>query len=269
MNIYRVAADLEEKGQRAVLCAIIGSAGSTPRRVGSKMIVFPDGKIIGTVGGGEIESRVIAEALDALNKNITKRLSYNLVDPSKGDVGVCGGTVELFVEPIIPKPVCLVVGGGHVGKAVVHLAAWLGYRVILSDDRQEFCNEDTIPGADEYLFCEMADIPKHVDLNGSTYLVLATRGSTVDVEGLPALLEGKPTYIGIIGSRRRWILTRSTLMERGIPEIDLNRIFSPLGLELNAETPEEIAVSIMAEIMQMRNGGTAKNMMYIPIEKKR
>jgi xanthine dehydrogenase accessory factor len=164
------------------------------------------------------------------------------------------------VEPIQPKPTLVLIGAGHVGKAVVHLAKWLGYWVVVNDDRAEFCTPETTPGGDVYLPVAMEDLPQHLEINPWTYLVLTTRGMNVDVEGLPRLLDTQAGYIGIIGSQRRWAMTRKNLKESGVPDEKLDRVHSPIGLELNAETPEEIAVSIMAEIIMLRQGGNGQVM---------
>lgn len=259
-TIYQALAQLESGNQAAALCTIIRSQGSTPRGVGSKMLVYPDGTIIGTVGGGEVENRVIAEALTALKDSRPRVLPYSMVDPQRGDPGVCGGQLEVFVEPILPAPLLIVIGGGHVGKAVAHLAHWLGFRVAISDDRPEFCTPEAIPEADEFYPVPMAELPAHLDLNRWSYLVLTTRGANVDVEGLPALLKTPAAYIGVIGSRRRWQTTRKALLAAGTPPEALERVRSPIGLELNAQTPEEIAVSILAEILMLRDRGDGKPM---------
>jgi xanthine dehydrogenase accessory factor len=187
-------------------------------------------------------------------------LAYNMADPSRGDPGVCGGNVEVYVEPILPKPVLVVIGGGHVGKALTHLAHWLGFWVAVCDDRVEFCNAQSVPEADAYYPVKMSALPNELKISPWTYLVLTTRGVNIDVEGLPGLLDTKAAYIGVIGSRRRWTMTWKQLREQGVEEEKLKQVHSPIGLELNAETPEEIAVSIMAEIIMLRNGGDGKLM---------
>jgi xanthine dehydrogenase accessory factor len=261
MNIiYQALADIEKSHGTAALCTVVKSVGSTPRHVGSKMLVYPDGKFIGTVGGGDLEHRVLDEAWIAMSDGETRLLTYTMSDPSRGDPGVCGGTVEVFVEPILPPPMVVVVGAGHVGKAVVHLAKWLGFRVAVSDDRPEFCNPEAIPGADEYYPVEMGKLPEQLKINKRTYIVVTSRGANVDVEGLPGLLQAEAAYIGVIGSKRRWLTTVKGLRARGVPEEKIARVHSPMGLELNAETPEEIAVSIMAEILMLRDKGTGKPM---------
>ena len=253
-SLYQALAEIEDRNETAALCTIVRSRGSTPRHATSKMLVYPDGRILGTVGGGEVENRVISEALQVIAEGRSRLLSYNMADPQKGDPGVCGGQLEVFVEPILPKPVLLLIGAGHVGKAVVHLAKWLGFYVILSDDRPGFCTPEAVPGADEYQAVPMSDLPGRVKITPWTYIVLTTRGMNVDVDGLPALLDDPYAYLGIIGSQRRWAMARKGLLEKGVGEDVLDKIHSPIGLELGAETPEEIAVSILAEIILLRNG---------------
>jgi xanthine dehydrogenase accessory factor len=252
-SIYQVLGELETNNEAGVLCTIVRTRGSTPRHAASKMLVYPDGRILGTVGGGGLEQHVIAEALKALRQGQSRFLECNMVDPSRGDVGVCGGIVEVFVEPILPKPVLVVIGAGHVGKTVAHLGHWLGYRVVVNDDRPEFCTPEFIPVADEYYVCSIADLPGHLEISPWTYLVLTTRGVDVDVPGLPVLLDTPAAYLGVIGSQRRWAETRKQLLAAGVPEGSLARVHSPVGLDIHAETPEEIAVSILAEIIAVRN----------------
>lgn len=259
-TIFKALAELEENNNNAALCTIITSSGSTPRHAGSKILVYPDGHCIGTVGGGEMEQRVIEEALQSLGDEKPRLVRYDMVNPKEGDPGVCGGQLEVYVEPILGKPELIVVGGGHVGKALSHLAKWLGFRVIVSDDRVEYCTAVAHPDADAFLPVAMSQIPASRPFTRQTYVVLTTRGVTVDVEGLPAIMEASPAYIGVIGSKRRWTTTYKQLLEKGVDEELLRKVHSPIGLELNAETPEEIAVSIMAEIIMLRNQGTGKSM---------
>jgi xanthine dehydrogenase accessory factor len=258
--IYHALAEVEKNNESAALCTVVKSIGSTPRHVGSKMLVYPDGKFIGTVGGGDLEHRVLDEAWIAMSDGESRLLSYTMADPSRGDPGVCGGTVEVFVEPILPPAMVVVVGAGHVGKAVVHLAKWLGFRVAVSDDRPEFCNPEAVPGADAYYPVEMGKLPQELKISKRTYIVITSRGASVDIQGLPGLLESDPAYIGVIGSRRRWLTTVKGLREKGVSAEKIARVHSPMGLELNAETPEEIAVSIMAEILMLKDKGTGKPM---------
>ncbi|HRK91104.1 MAG TPA: XdhC family protein [Anaerolineales bacterium] len=259
-TIYQALSELEKNNGSAALCTVVKSEGSTPRHVGSKMLVYPDGSFIGTVGGGDLEHRVLDEAWMALGDGETRFLHYNMADPSRGDPGVCGGQVEVFVEPILPPPTLVVIGAGHVGKAVVHLAKWLGFRVAVSDDRAEFCTPESTPGADEYYPVEMSKLAEQLKITRRTYLVVTSRGSSVDALGLPNLLQSDAAYIGVIGSKRRWATTVKALKANGVDEALIEKVHSPMGLELQAETPEEIAVSIMAEVLMIRDKGTGKPM---------
>jgi len=252
MTIFEALVDLERKNTTGALCTIIRSRGSTPRHVTSKMLVYPDGHIIGTVGGGEVENRVIKEALRAMEDKKTRLLEYNMTDPERGDPGVCGGQLEIYVEPIIPKPILVVVGVGHVGKAVAHLAKWLDFVVAVCDDRPDFCTPASVPEADEFYPIPLEDLSKQMKITPWTYIVLTTRGMDVDVRGLPSLLTTQAGYIGVIGSKRRWATTTKKLLEEDVPADKLNLIHTPIGLDIHAETPEEIAVSIMAEIIMLR-----------------
>ncbi len=164
------------------------------------------------------------------------------------------------MEPILPPPLLVVIGAGHVGKAVVHLAKWLGYRVAVSDDRAEFCTKTAVPDADAYYPVTMDELPKQITIDKRTVLILTTRGSAVDAAGLSPLLDSPAAYIGVIGSKRRWATTVKALKEKGISDDKIAKVHSPMGLELRAETPEEIAVSIMAEVMMIKDHGTGKSM---------
>jgi xanthine dehydrogenase accessory factor len=266
-SIYTTLADLEKTGGLAVVCTIVRDRGSVPRHAGSKMVVYPDGHFEGTIGGGEMEGRVIREALAVLAAGSPKLISYSLVNPKEGDPGVCGGEVEIFLEPVKPHPTLLVIGGGHVGKALVHLGKWLDFRVILCDDRADFCNPAWAPNADEYWVASVRDLPQQFKFHSQVYIVMANRGFPVDVEGLPNLLNQPHAYLGVIGSRRRWATVRARLAELGVSAEQLDQVHAPMGLELNAETPEEIAVSVMAEVVLQVRGGTGEPMKLVETER--
>jgi xanthine dehydrogenase accessory factor len=256
--------EAERQGKSAALATIVRAQGSVPRHVGSKMLVYADGSFEGTIGGGELESRVIEAALEALRSGRPGMVHFALNSLSSGDPGVCGGELDVYLEPFMSKPTLLVIGGGHVGKAVVHLAHWLGFRVIVSDDRPEFADGQAIPDADDCIAGPLADVPARVGIDGRTYVLLTTRGVPIDVQALPALLETPAAYIGVIGSRRRWEVCAEQLKQQGVPQEQIDRVHSPVGLELNAETPEEIAVSMLAEIIMLRRGGTGQVMARRP-----
>ena len=262
--VYEALLEAQERGEPVALATVISVKGSVPRHEGSKLLVRADGSFVGTVGGGAMEGLIIKEALAALVDGKTRRPVYTLNDIAAGDPGICGGTVEVFVEPISIAPTLLVIGVGHVGRALAELGKWAGYRVILSDDREAYCNPDYLPGMDAYVVCKPADVPAHTTINRQTYIAAVTRGLPIDVHLLPALLATDAAYIGLIGSRRRWALTIKALREeRGVSEAQLARVYAPIGLELNAETPKEIALSILAQITMLRRGGTGQSMRWM------
>jgi xanthine dehydrogenase accessory factor len=260
MDIYQEVARIIARNDTAALCVIVQASGSTPRNAGTKMLVFPDGKFIGTVGGGELEQRVITAALDSMQDGLPAIIPYTMADPERGDPGVCGGQLEVYVEPILPQPQVVVIGAGHVGREVASLAHWLGFSVVISDDRAELLKDDDLAALGEVHHCEMQALAELVNLHRQSYLILTTRNVDVDVAGMPALLASQAGFIGVIGSRRRWETTRKQLLEAGIAPEVLEKVHSPVGLELEAETPKEIAVSIMAQIIMLRNGGDGSTM---------
>jgi len=153
---------------------------------------------------------------------------------------------------MIPKPVLVVVGVGHVGKAVAHLAKWLGFIVAVTDDRPEFCTPKSVPEADQFYPVPLEELTSQLKITPWTYIVLTTRGIDVDIRGLPTILNSEAAYIGVIGSKRRWSTTTKKLEEKGVAAELIQHVHSPIGLEIHAETPEEIAVSIMAEIIELQ-----------------
>jgi xanthine dehydrogenase accessory factor len=262
-ELLEAVLEVQRNGRSGVLATIIRDSGSVPRHAGSKMLVTVDGSTVGTIGGGEMESRVIAEALALLPTGQSKVMHYELIDPARGDPGLCGGQVELFLESIMPDPTVLVIGCGHCGQALADLAHWVGFRVVVSDDRSDLCNAYTIPLADEYLPISPAEIVEKATIHSRTYIAAVTRGVPLDVAMLPALLATGAPYIGVMGSRRRWATAVKQLREKGVDEKSLQRIHAPIGIELNAETPREIAVSIMAEILAHHYGGSGSPMQWM------
>ncbi len=247
----------QQKGEPVVLATVIKARGSVPRQSGAKMLVYGDGRIDGTVGGGEMESRVVAEALAALKDGRTRVLPYSLVDPDRGDPGVCGGEVEIYLEPYSPPATLLVIGCGHVGRAVARLGHFMGYRVVVTDDRETLATEENIPEADLYLPGSIEDALSQNPITPHTFIVLVTRNVLVDRGIVPHLVHSPARYIGIMGSSRRWTETQKLLIADGLKAKDLANIHSPIGLDVGAETPEEIALSIMAEITALRRKATA------------
>ncbi len=250
--LYREALAAVDRGEVVALATVVSTRRSVPRRPGSKMVIYGDGRTSGTVGGGEMESRVIAAALESLRTGIAIKLSYELLDPGVGDPGVCGGEVEIYVEPLSPDATIYVIGCGHVGRAVIDLAHWMGFRVVAADDRAELVTADLLPHADVRCAGPIADVVASAPITSNTDVVLVTRNVGVDLEILPVILASSARSVGVMGSKRRFATTVERLKERGSTLEQLARLRSPIGLEIAAETPREIAVSIMAEIVQSR-----------------
>ncbi len=262
--VYEALLEAQSRGEPAALAIVVSAQGSVPRHEGSKMLVRRDGSIVGTVGGGALESLVIQEALAVMSDGRSRLSSYALNDLAAGDPGICGGTVQVFIEPVGLSPLLLVIGGGHVGRALAELGKWTGFRVVLSDDREAFCNPEYVPGLDGYAVCKPGNIAQHVEITPQTYVAAVTRGMPIDLDLIPALLATPAAYIGLIGSRRRWALTVKALKaERQLTDEQLRRVYAPIGLELNAETPQEIAISILAQIIMLRRGGDGRPMQWL------
>ena len=253
MSLLRELVEAVDARRPVVLATVVDSSRSVPRRPGSKMLVYADGSTSGSVGGGEMEARVVREAMDVLAERRPRRLSYSLLDPRTGDPGVCGGEVELYLEPHMPQTTVYVIGVGHVGRAVVELADWLGYRVLAWDDRAALTDE--LDGADVVLTGTIADALAAEPPDEHSRVVMVTRNVDLDVEILPALLATPVPTIGLMGSNRRWSTTRQRLVDAGVSDDDLDRVHSPIGVEIAAETPAEIAVSILAQVIGLERGG--------------
>ena len=248
-ELVRAALDAVDRGEAVVVATVVETEWSVPRHAGSKMLVFADRRQVGTIGGGEMEARVIDAAVEVLLSSRAPRLvNFDLVDPAAGDPGVCGGTITLYLEPLLPEASIVVVGCGHVGKAVADLAHWLGYRVTAVDDRAELATADQVPTADQVFAGPIADVIGRAAITDQTHIVVVTRNMAVDLDAIPAALATSARSIGVMGSKRRWAHTRQRLLERGVAAEQLDRVRSPIGLEIGAETPEQIAMSIMAEI---------------------
>lgn len=243
-----------EAGDAVVMATVIDTNRSVPRHAGSKMLVRRDGSTEGSIGGGEMEARVIRESIGALGDGRTRVIHYDLVDPRSGDPGVCGGEVTLYLEPYMPNPTVYVIGCGHVGKAVTDLAHWLGYRVVAYDDRAEQVTDAAVPNADVRLSGTIVEAIAAAPITAETHVIVVSRNMKVDLDALPHVLATPARSIGVMGSKRRWATTRAELENRGVSAADLDRVLSPIGVELNAETPEEIAVSILAEVVGIRRG---------------
>lgn len=261
--VYAALACASAEGVSAALATVVSTQGSMPRHVGTKMVIYADGQLVGTIGGGAMEAQVIALAQQVTTQGIARTQTFTLNSLDDGDPGICGGSAVVFVEPIQVALRLIVIGGGHVGKALAELGKWMGYHVTLCDDRAEFASAAHVSGLDQYIVCAPAALSQHISITEHSYVCAVTRGLPIDIPLLPVLLQTPAAYIGLIGSRRRWALTRKTLSEQyDLSEADLRRVHAPIGLEIGAETPHEIALSILADITRVRRGGDGRAMQW-------
>ncbi len=254
MSLLQTMTAAQERGESFVLATIVRADGSAPRHAGTKMIVWEDGRCHHTIGGGEMESRVVKEAVAALEEGRPRLITYSLVDPAKGDAGVCGGEVELYIEPYLPPKTLFIIGCGHVGRALAAQAKLLDFRVVVTDDRVELATPETIPHADLYLPGPFADALTQFSPHKNTYITAVTRNVPLDLHILPQLADSPAAYIGVMGSRRRWAQTKEALLAAGMTEAQIGRFHSPIGLDIGAETPAEIAVAVLAELIKIERG---------------
>lgn len=252
-DIYEEIVRIRQEGDVAALATIVWVKGSTPRTEGSKMLVRGDGSILGSVGGGCLEAEVWQAAMKAIEEEKPRALNFDLTGREDTPEGlICGGTMQVYVEPIIPQPTVYIFGAGHIGYAVSRIAKVTGFRVAVIDDRPAYANKDRFPDADEFYVEDPADMVPRLKLNKVSYLVIACRGHLEDQRVLEQALKTQAGYIGMIGSKKKVKTVFSNLKETGVAEEALEKVHAPIGLPMAAETPEEIAVSIMAEIINAR-----------------
>ena len=255
MELYEELLRLKKEGRASAVATIVECSGSSPQKEGSKMLVRDDGTTVGTLGGGCIEAEVIQAALMVMRDERTMTMPFELTERQGGLV--CGGRVLVYVEPVIPDPVLVILGAGHVGKAIAKAARFSGFRVLVCDDRPEHANRENIPDAHEIVVHAYADIFSRLVIPENAYIVVATRGHNHDLEAVEASLRTKARYIGLLGSRRKKALLFRALDEAGFSPEEVGRVHVPVGLPINSVTPEEIAISIIAQVIQNRRENAA------------
>ena len=252
MDLFEEIVKMRGEGRRGALATIVHTNGSIPSFESSRMLVREDGTISGTIGGGCVEAEVWAAAKDVMKVELPRKMTFNLNNEAAYDSGlICGGTLEVFVEPILPQPRLFIFGGGHISTAVAKVASLAGFWIGIVDDRASFANAERFPMAGE-IHTSFEDAFAKIQPNASTYLVIVTRGHKDDMRVLEWAVQTSPRYIGMIGSKRKVISVYKALEKSGIAAGKLEGVFAPVGLEIGALTPEEIAVSITAELIAVR-----------------
>ena len=234
---------------------IVRANGSTPQRAGAKMLVFADGRTIGTIGGGCYENEAFWKARDALTTGRPALLHFELNDDFAQENGlVCGGQMDVHVDPLTPTPRLYVIGGGHVGLHLARAAEDAGFRVHVVDDREKFANRERFPSAHEIVVAPLSSWLREADIPASAFVAIVTRGHQHDLDALRALAARDLRYLGLIGSRAKVTRIYDALSDEGVPAECLSRVRAPIGLAIGAVTPSEIAISIVAEMIAVRRG---------------
>jgi xanthine dehydrogenase accessory factor len=254
-EVFAAVAEALERGEAAALVTIVSTRGSTPQRVGAKMLVFADGRTVGTIGGGCYENDAFWKARQAIESRKPQLLHYELSDDFAQETGlICGGQMDVYIEPIEPSPELYIVGAGHVGFHLARLAHEVGFRVHVIDDREKFANRERFPTAVEIVAEDIPSWLARTALPSHAYAVIVTRGHTNDLAALRALAPRELRYLGLIGSRAKVARIYDALADANMASEFLARVHAPIGLDIGAVTPQEIAVSILAELIAVKHG---------------
>jgi xanthine dehydrogenase accessory factor len=252
MDLFEEIVRMRRAGKRGALATIVHTNGSIPSYESSRMLVREDGSSVGTVGGGCVEADVWAAAREVMHKEAPRKIVFHLNNEATFDNGlICGGTVEIFIEPILPQPILYLFGGGHVSTAVAKAAHAAGFGIGVIDNREAFANSERFPMAQE-IFTSYDDAFAKLQPNSSSYLVIVTRGHSEDMRVLAWAVRTTARYVGMIGSRRKVLSVYKALEKEGYAMEEFERVFAPMGLDIGALSPEEIAVSIVAELVAVR-----------------
>jgi xanthine dehydrogenase accessory factor len=258
VDIYDEIVRLRKSGQKCAVATIVQVNGSIPSYESAKLLVREDGSMIGTVGGGCVEAEVWTAAREVIDTEKPKHLNFSLGQDAAYDNGlICGGQLNIFVEPVIPQPRAFIFGGGHVSKSLSKVANLAGFATTIVDDREAFANKERFPEAEGVYADEYENVFPQLEITSSSYLIIVTRGHRDDMRVLKWAVTTPARYIAMIGSKRKTISVIKQLEKEGMPRDAFEKIFAPMGLEIGAESPEEIAISVVAEMIAVRRSPDA------------
>jgi xanthine dehydrogenase accessory factor len=253
MDIYDEIVRLRNLGQKCALATIVQVNGSIPSYESAKLLVREDGSMLGTIGGGCVEAEVWTAAREVIDTEKPRHLNFSLGQDAAYDNGlICGGQLNIFVEPVVPQPRAFIFGGGHVSKSISRVANIAGFATIIVDDREAFANPERFPEAAETYAVEYEAVFPKLTVTSSSYLIIVTRGHRDDMRVLRWAVNTPARYIAMIGSKRKTISVVHELEKEGFPRELFEKVFAPMGLEIGAESPEEIAISVVAEMIAVR-----------------
>ncbi len=259
MDIYEQIVQLRREGRRGAVATIVNVRGSIPSFKTAKMLVRDDGSIVGTIGGGCVEADVWQAAREVMESEKPRTLTFDLNQDPKYDTGlVCGGTLEVFVEPVLPPALLYIFGAGHVAFNLCQVASSAGFDLIVTDDRISYATKERFPAAREVHALDFKEATRKLDPNEASYIVIVTRGHRDDMRILRWAVQTRARYVGMIGSKRKVIEIYKNLQKEGLPAHLFERVHAPIGLDIGAVTPEEIAVAITAELIAVRRQATAQ-----------
>ena len=254
-EVLEAALRAEAAGEPAALVTVVATEGSTPQKAGAKMLVHADGRLVGTIGGGCLEAEMSWRAREAIESRRVQLASYDLTPEQAGEDGlVCGGRMQVFIEPIEGTPTLCLFGAGHVAQPLARMAKAVGFRVEVADDRVKFANRDRFPEADLIVVEDFASAAGKMTLGSSSYAIIVTRGHKGDGDALAATVGKNLRFVGLLGSKPKVVHIFSALRKAGVSAEQLSKVHAPLGLGIGAQSPEEIAVSILAEMIAVRRG---------------
>ena len=253
MDLYDEIVRLRKLGQKCAIATIVQVNGSIPSFESAKILVREDGSFLGTVGGGCVEAEVWNAAREVIETEKPRHLSFSLGQDAAYDEGlICGGQLNIFVEPVIPQPRAFIFGGGHVSKGISKIATLAGFSTSIIDNREAFANKERFPEAEATYAQEYEEVFEQLPVNSTSYIIIVTRGHRDDMRVLRWAVTTQAKYIAMIGSKRKTISVVHELEKEGIGREAFEKVFAPMGLEIGAETPEEIAVSVVAEMIAIR-----------------